>query len=118
MKSESRELKTNRPTEKSQRRTQMAQTQNESTGPLGGAFGGSGFEAILPIAKEVWGAQLKTAQVLFDSTAKLSQTMADFYQTQATEGLKLTQACVATSKTVVEEVRRQATTIAEKAARS
>ena len=98
----------------------MAQTQ-ETTGlgsTLGsGAFGASGFEAVLPLAKEVWGLQLRTAQVLFDTTTKLSQTVADYYQTQAAEGLKLTQTCFTTGKTVAEEVRRQVTTLAEKATR-
>jgi hypothetical protein len=80
----------------------MAQTQETTHGTgstLGsGAFGAGGFEAILPLAKEAWGVQLKTAQVLFDTTTKLSQSIADYYQSQAAEGLKLTQTCFATLK--------------------
>ncbi len=93
----------------------MATTQE--TTPGSGAFGASGFEAIFPIAKEVWGVQLKTAQMFFENSTKLSQTMADYYQTQATESLKLAQTCFATGKTVAEEVRRQFTTLAERATR-
>jgi hypothetical protein len=93
----------------------MAQTQE--TTPGSGAFGASGFDAVLPLAKEVWGLQLKTAQVFFENTTKLTQTFADFYQTQAAESLKLAQTCFTTGKTVTEEVRRQFTTLAERTTR-
>ena len=103
----------------------MAQTQTEWTGTTGdgnygagtGAFGAAGVDALIPFAKEAWGIQLKTAQMVLDNSAKLSQTFAEFYQTQAAEGLKLTQTCFATGKTVAEEMRRQFTTFADKAGR-
>ncbi len=97
----------------------MAQTENTTTtGALGsGTFGASGFEAFFPLAKEAWGLQLKTAQMMLDTTTKLSQSFADYYQKQADEGLQLTQTCLSTGKTIAEEVRRQVTTFAERATR-
>ncbi|MEK7355141.1 MAG: hypothetical protein AAB250_01735 [Bdellovibrionota bacterium] len=65
-------------------------------------------------AKEAAALQIKTAQFFLDHSVKLSQTFADFYQTQATEGLKLSQACYSTGKEITAEVRRQVATVAEK----
>lgn len=69
-------------------------------------------------AKDAVALQLKTAQLFLDQSVKLTQTFADFYQTQATESLKLSQACVATGKEIATEVRRQVATVSEKAASS
>ncbi|RYZ71133.1 MAG: hypothetical protein EOP05_12390 [Proteobacteria bacterium] len=66
-----------------------------------------------PFAKEMFSMQMKTAQMFMDQSVKLSQTFADFYQSQAAEGMKLTQACMTTGKGVAEELRRTATTMAE-----
>ena len=94
----------------------MAQIQD--TTPGSGAFGASGFEAILPLAKEIWGVQVKTAQMILENSTKLTQTVADYYQTQAQESLKLAQTAFTTGKTVTEEVRRSFTTLAERAGRT
>lgn len=69
-------------------------------------------------AKEAAALQLKTAQFVLDQSVKLTQTFADFYQTQATEGLKLSQACYSTGKEIAGEVRRQVAHVTEKAATS
>jgi hemoglobin-like flavoprotein len=92
----------------------MAQTQARETQTEETATAWSAVNAFVPMAKEMLGLQMKTAQMMFDQTTKLTQTFADFYQTQAQESLKLTQACVATGKGVAEELRRTATTMAEK----
>lgn len=96
----------------------MAQTTRETTGAeanYGTGYGlGEMATSWMPIAKDLFGLQFRTAQSLMDQSVKLTQTFADFYQTQAAEGLKLTQACVATGKGVAEELRRTATTVAEK----
>lgn len=94
----------------------MAQTTRETTGAETGYGFGEMATAWMPMAKDLFGMQMRTAQSFMDQSMKLSQTFADFYQTQAAEGLKLTQACVATGKGVAEELRRTATTFAEKVA--
>jgi hypothetical protein len=76
---------------------------------------GHGFTQV---AKDAAALQLKTAQLFLDQSVKLTQTFADFYHTQATESLKLSQACVATGKEIASEVRRQVGTYAEKAQNS
>ncbi|MES2963502.1 MAG: hypothetical protein V4760_06400 [Bdellovibrionota bacterium] len=76
---------------------------------------GQGFTQY---AKDAAAIQLKAAQLFLDQSVKLSQTFAEFYQTQATESLKLTQACVATGKELASEVRRQVGTYTEKATTS
>lgn len=95
----------------------MAQTSAQSTNESGTFSAIGGVESLIPFAKEAWGVQMKTAQMLFDNTAKLTQTFADFYQTQAAEGLKLTQTCFQTGKQVSEDLRKQFTTLAERAVR-
>lgn len=87
----------------------MAKT--ETTETTWGHYG-HGFTQF---AKEAAALQLKTAQLFLDQSVKLSQQFADFYQTQATEGLKLSQACFNTGKELVSEVRRNVATVTEKA---
>lgn len=66
-------------------------------------------------AKEIMGWQMKTSQMIFDHALKMGQTVSDYYQNQATEGLKFTQACFLTGKTWADEYRRHFTAAAEKA---
>jgi hypothetical protein len=69
-------------------------------------------------AKEIMGWQMKTTQMMFDHAIKAGQTVSDFYQNQATEGLKFTQACVMTGKTWADEYRRHVLSATEKAQRT
>jgi hypothetical protein len=68
--------------------------------------------------KEMMGWHMKTTHMMFDHALKVGQTVSDFYQNQASEGLKFTQACFLTGKTWADEYRRHVMTAAEKTQRT
>lgn len=95
----------------------MAKTENTTSNQFDTANWSTYTQGMTENAKEVMGWQVRTTHMMFDHAMKFGQTLADFYQTQATEGLKFSQTMYKTGMGWADEYRRHVTTLTEKANR-